>query len=136
MVDLANEYWDVTPYAESRLEFGREQSGHLLALLLEHGIVQVAETEGEVVGLIALAVGPLPFTTGERAASEVLFYVRPGHRGGVGKRLVRQAKNIARQQGLARFNMLHLVMPGAEAAERLYLAEGMSPAEVIYTQEL
>ncbi|MDJ0764854.1 MAG: GNAT family N-acetyltransferase [Myxococcota bacterium] len=135
MVELGEVFWEETPYRE--MDYSGEAAAQAALFLLENGIVQVAQDDEDLVGFILLAVGPIPFTTAGLAASELAFYVAPEKRGdGVGQRLLKQAENVARQQGVRRINMVHLGGEMGDAPTQAYEAQGYREGEVLYTKEL
>lgn len=137
MVTLGKEFWESTDYHKMGIPFNPRQSAALATALLDAGIVQVAYDEDRLVGFILMIVAPIPFVATRTAASEMAFYVSPEYRDvGVGKRLMRQAENVAKQLGVSRISLTHLADAEGEKAGEVYVDEGYSPSEISYTKEL
>lgn len=81
------------------------------------GFLLLARQDGEPVGCVA--VRSLVPSTGELRR----LYVRPGHRsGGLGRRLLTTASELAVENGLGR--LVLTTLPSMEAARGLYDSEG------------
>lgn len=137
---------DVPVIVEMAEQFVRETSyaGHIalsvdrIAALAEgliadtDGVVFVAEDRaGTVVGMIALKVFDHPMS-GQRTASEFVWWVDPHHRGRAGVRLLRVAEAWARARGA---QVLQMVAPNARVGE-FYTAIGYVPIETSYARVL
>lgn len=81
------------------------------------GFMLLARQDREAVGCVA--VRPLTPSTGELRR----LYVRPGHRsGGLGRRLLTTASELAREGGMSR--LVLTTLPSMGAARGLYDSEG------------
>lgn len=134
---LGKEFFDASTLPEQGMEWDARSAVKMAAYLLQQGIAQVAYDEDELVGFILLAVGPVPFTKSAMAATEMAFYVKPDYRDdGVGRKLLRQAENVAKQLGLHKVNMLHLGDSEAAKNEKFYSSQGYRPTEVAFTKDI
>jgi GNAT superfamily N-acetyltransferase len=86
------------------------------------GFILLARQEGEPAGCVA--VRSLTRTTGELRR----LYVRPGQRsGGLGRRLLTTACNVAAERGVNR--LVLTTLSSMEAARSLYDSEGFHPIQ-------
>lgn len=87
-------------------------------------------------------LGALYFTdpaTGIKKATELLYYIKPEHRGhGGGRKLYREFVAEAKQRGtrLLQMSVLENDDPGSEVLRGMYLREGFSPLETIHIKDL
>lgn len=86
----------------------------------------VSDHDGEVTGMLGLFVYEHPMS-GEQTASEMFWYVEPGHRGH-GLRLLKAARDWAKASGAITIQM---VAPGHDV-ERLYRQLGYEKIETSY----
>lgn len=105
-------------------------------LLLEQGVLLVAEFERHVIGMIGLLVAPSLMNHAYRVASEIMWWVDADARfSGAGLHLIRAAENAAREAGAIELTMVRLDN-SPRAAELVYLRRGYRPAEHSYTKVL
>lgn len=133
IVALAQRFIRETPYSAQMPE-NPQQLRAFVNLLLEHedGELFVAERGGAVVGLIALWVFLHPYS-GERMASELVWWVNPEQRGGsLGVRLLKRAEMWAREHGAA---VLQMIAPNDKVAG-FYQACGFAFVESSYARRL
>ena len=133
IIDLSVQFKEEVdlPYIQ---ELDWDHFGLYLKHCLTDGIAQVAEEDGELVGMILLLVSPIPFNQ-TLLGSELMFYVNNKHRkGGVARRLLAQAENVARQRKIPMINMMHFY--GTPFVGELYQDMGYKELEVTYTKEL
>ena len=137
LVQLGNEFWDQTRYAHAGIPYGKDMTTQTFAALIDSGIVQLAEDNGDIVGFIMLAIYLLPFAQDIKMAGEMVFYVAPAHRKtGLGKRLIKQAEHVAKQQGCRYFSMVNLEEVSPEQSARLYQSVGLELVETSYSKEI
>lgn len=100
-------------------------------LVLDVGaVVYVAETGGQVVGMIGLMRYPHPMS-GETTAAEVMWWVDPAHRG-CGLRLFRAGERWARAQGA---RVVQMIAPTVDV-EQLYTRLGYGPVERVFQKRI
>jgi len=92
--------------------------------------VFVAEHDGALVGMLAMLVYPHPFS-GERLASEVVWFTDPQKRGD-GVRLLKAAEVWARAHGAT---VIQMIAP-TEKVGAFYQAVGYVPVETSYQRRL
>lgn len=102
----------------------------LFQVLLEHGVIFVAEDEGGVVGMLALLVAPHPLT-GARYADEVAWWMDPDCRDGrTAFRLLEAAEEWCCSRHLI---CLRMVAPSDQpSVARIYLRRGYEAVETSY----
>lgn len=117
----------------------------LITLSLEHletltrnvlaapgGQVWIAQKDETPIGMLAMGLFEHPMS-GERVASEVVWWVDPAYRGSsVGRRLLRAAETWATEQHAA---LLQMVAPDARVG-RFYEALGYVSVETAYQRRL
>ncbi len=86
-----------------------------------------------IVGWIMIALVTSPWT-GERVAGEMVWYVRPEARHGVGLGLLYDAEREAKQRGAVRMQMIHLST--APDPRGIYARLGYTPTDVTYERIL
>lgn len=101
---------------------------HLIAN--DEAVMLVAEREGAVIGMLALLLYPHPMS-GERVASEIVWWVEPEHRGS-GLRLLRAAERWACEHGAA---VLHMIAPN-DRIGALYQRLGYVPVETAWQRRI
>lgn len=123
------DYTKVAPMsADSVVKLGR--------LLLDQGVLLVAEREGKLVGLIGLIVAAFPFNEAYRTAHEVLWWVDPEEREtGAGVALLREMIPACKYRGAVAIQMLHLANSPPQAAA-LYERLGFVHTETAYIKVL
>lgn len=93
-------------------------------------VVLVADDDGAVVGLIALLIAPHHFS-GQRTASEVIWWVEPEARG-AGVALLGAAERWAAESGAVTIQMIAPATPAGDRVARLYQRRGYAPVETSY----
>ena len=138
MFDLSVPFWQQTDFhKESGIESRFEDVHSLVYFLMAHGIAHVAYDDDKVVGFILAAIGTVPFNSDESLATEIAFMVHPDYRkAGLGARLIKQAENVCRQQGIKYLNMINLESVEPELVESLYISEGYHKTETVFTKEV
>jgi len=100
-------------------------------LASDDGDIFVAVRDDRPIGLIALWVFDHPYS-GERVASELVWWVNPDARGSAGVRLLRRAEQWARAQGAA---VLQMIAPNDRVAA-FYVGCGYTFVESSYARRL
>ena len=128
VLELARAFFRSSSYAE--FEGPPAQLEAVFNLVLEHGVVFLAEVDGDVAGMIALAAIPHLFT-GTLYADEVAWFVRPAHRGSsAAARLLDAAEKWCRQR---RLFSLRMVQPASSpAVARFYQRRGYEALETAW----
>jgi GNAT superfamily N-acetyltransferase len=110
----------------------RDHISHLVDVVLDAGVILVAEVPDAVVGAIALIATPHP-VNGTPFADEVAWWVEPEHRGGLraGPYLLGAAEDWALRQGC---NMVKMVAPLPSTVGRFLEKRGYRAIEVAYVK--
>lgn len=105
----------------------------IIAVVLEHGVALVAETDVGLVGMIGLVVAPHPLT-GETFADEIVWWVEPEWRlGSVGPRLL---DAVERWVVTKNVNSIRMVSPKGSAVGEFYERRGYQEVETSYLKRL
>lgn len=96
---------------------------------ITNGLLNVAERDGELIGIVGLIFGPSIFNVAVLCAYEVMWWVNPEEQAtGVGKALVASVEPICKDKGVRAIHMLHLHNSPPQAAA-LYERLGYHNAE-------
>lgn len=105
-------------------------------MLAEKGILLVAESGGEVVGMLGAALSPALWNLRVGIAHECWWYVRPDKRKGVGVALLKAYEQKAAERGVVLSAMVAEHGLRGDAVGRLYRAKDYVPAETVYWHRL
>jgi GNAT superfamily N-acetyltransferase len=133
MVAMALQFLAETPYG-THVGANEAQLRKLIGeLFMNHDAEMfIAERDGQPVGMIALVAYDHPYS-GERIASELVWWVTPKHRrGSLGVRLMRHAEAWARARGAV---ALQMIAPN-ERVGKFYAACGYEVVETSYQRRL
>lgn len=110
----------------------REHVGRLVDVVLEAGVILIADVPDGVVGAIALIAQPHPID-GSPFADEVAWWVEPEHRGALraGPLLLGAAEDWAQAEGCI---MVKMVAPLPSTVGRFLERRGYRPIEVAYVK--
>ena len=135
IVEMASRFYAQTHYAQI-VPLADESAAGLALLLIEQGVVLVAEHEGEAVGMVALFLEPFLFNVSRMVATELAWWVDPEARTtGAGQALLEAIEPACRERGVHLVRMMTLEGSPAHAAA-LYARRGYSPTEHAYTKVL
>lgn len=143
IVAMAQQFYPLSPYPAIYGDMPAEQAAGLAIVALqgmvEHGIspgvMLVAEEGGALVGMLALHLDAATFTP-RVVAGEIVWWVDPAHRGGIGAiRLVRAGEAAAKARGAHVCRMAVLGTSPREASEILQRL-GYAPTEWIHSKRL
>lgn len=85
IVEMGKEFWKVTPYAPTGMEYDPATVVALLERLLEEHYLVVADSSVGIVGFMGFFVIPFVFNQNYTVAQEVFFWIAPSYRGALGK---------------------------------------------------
>jgi GNAT superfamily N-acetyltransferase len=103
-------------------------------MLIETGVVLIAERSGQAVGMAGLVVSPFMFNRGALAAYEVFWWIEPEHRGGiVAWSLLKAVEPACRRRGCSIVQMTALHDSPPQAVE-MYRRAGYSHTETSFTK--
>jgi len=111
-----------------------EALAELVHVCLNNGRVFLAEVEGVVVGMLAVALFPHPMT-GVLMGEELAWWMEPEHRGGIlGPRLFAEAERFCQLAGASLFKV---VAPrGADQVSAFYARRGYLEVETAWCKAL
>lgn len=135
IVEMSRAFYATTSYA-GFTPMSDESAGLLAEMLIETGVMLVAEKDGAVVGMVGLIVAPFMFNAAVLTAHEIVWYVRPEEVGkGAGAALLAAIEPACRERGVVAIQMVHLSTSPPQAAA-LYERMGYRYTESSYTKEL
>lgn len=105
----------------------------LIALVLQLGVIFVAEVDGRIEAMLAIAALTHPLT-GERYADEQVWWVEPEHRhSSIGPRLLNAAEAWAVEQDLA---FVKMIAPAGSDVGAYYVRRGYVEIETVFQKQL
>lgn len=126
IVEMAAHFFALSEYREMMTGSPAHIAAFTQRLLeREDATIFVAETD-RVIGMLAIYVFEHPFS-GERVASELVWWVEPETRG-AGVRLLTTAKKWAKEQGAT---VLQMIAPNDHVG-KFYRTAGYRPVETVY----
>jgi ribosomal protein S18 acetylase RimI-like enzyme len=134
-VAMAARFYATTAYT-GIADFNPDSAEKLGRLLLDQGVLLVAERDDKLVGVIGLVIAPFPFNETRKTAHEVLWWVEPEHRdSGAGVELLREMVQACQYRGATAIQMLCLATSPPQAAA-LYERMGFIHSESSYLKVL
>lgn len=135
IVEMARRFYPASGYAEIAPMAEVAPAG-LAIVCMQTGVALVAEREGQLVGMVILAVTPFEFNVEVEIAHELAFWIEPEHRGGMlAARMVRAAEEACRARGVRVIRMAKLATSGDDVG-KLYTMLGFAPSESYYSKVL
>lgn len=137
--EYSNVVIDALLTESSELEGVAVDREHIKRMLAAKGSVQclVAVAEGELLGTIILAIGPLWYEPTLRVARDLLVWVAPKHRGGTTFiRMIRAMEAWATQAGLFKIYLSQSTGVEVEKTARLYEKLGYSVSGFLSSKRL
>ncbi len=135
IVSMAAKFYQTTSYAKWA-DFCPDSVEALAVLMIESGVMNVAEIDGQVRGMVGLVVAPFMFNARKKAAYEVVWWVDEEARGTIaGKALLASVEESCREAGCDTVQMVHLHNSPPQAAA-LYERMGYAHTESSYTKVL
>ncbi|WP_299109801.1 GNAT family N-acetyltransferase [uncultured Bradyrhizobium sp.] len=143
LAEMGQAFFDEAGIAErlaagdgARLEFDLESFARTVAALIEHGILLVAEKGGTVVGMAAAGASPAWWNRKVLTAQELFWYVEPGHRKGIGAKLMSALEEAVGSLGVTLFSMSAEEGLRSTALNRLYRQRGYFPTETLFWKQI
>lgn len=133
---MAQEFYASTDYPALYGDFAWEQACGLAHVLIERGLILLAEAGGDVIGMAAMSIEPCMFNPQRYVANEIAFWIDPADRGGtLAMRLHRATDEALKARGVhvVRWAMLATSPPGVA---RLYARSGATETERFYSRTL
>lgn len=124
-----------TGMAKRGLEFDPDSFLRMMEALSRDGILLVAVVDGAVVGAIGAGVLPAWWNTRTIVSQELLWYVSPQHRKGVGRKLIEAFEAEAIARGARLIGMSAEQGLRSTALNRLYRQRGYSLSETMFWKD-
>lgn len=132
---MSKKFYPKTSYA-SWLPLDDESVIALINLLVDSGIMLIAEEDNKPAGMIGLAVYPFMFNANAMAAGEIVFWVEPEYRArGLGHDLLQVAEGECRKAGVDYIQM-RLMADSPQQAAHLYTEHGYRLEETAWSKVL
>jgi len=132
-LEIGEEFWNETPYADS-IEYSQPGALGLLTGLVQARTLLVAESDSRIVGMAALLVTPFHFNPEIKVGAEIFWYVSPSHReSGTGEDMLVALEELARYHGATLWSMGSF---GHKGADRLLNDHGYKLTESTYSKVL
>jgi hypothetical protein len=104
--------------------------------LMRMGFIMVAERDDMLIGMIGVAVVPMPFNSAHIMAQEMMWWVDENARStGDAMRLIRGAEQESGRRGASRF-IMGLLAVSQPSVARAYERMGMVKAETSYMKDI
>lgn len=126
-------FYETTSYS-SWSGFCHETSRKLVEMLIDTGVLLIAEIDGAACGMVGLVVAPFMFNASHMAAYEVFWWVDPDAQGaGVGRALLQAIEPACKAKGCVSIQMVCLASSPPQAAA-LYERVGYRHTESSFTK--
>lgn len=122
-------YAETVPFCEASFRL-------TLAILGEANLLFVTEDEGQVTGMAAADVAPSICNRSILIGREAFWYLKPGQRKGVGKKLLKVLESMAEKKGATYFDVVAEDGKRSEALARIYWAASYRPTERTFRKRL
>lgn len=135
IVEMSRKFYSTTTYAEYA-RFNADTVRNLAALLIDSGVILIAEQAQRVVGMVGLLITPHPFSGDVKIAAEIVWWVEPDARNtGAGIELLKAVEPACKAHDVVAIQMVHLNNSPPQAA-LLYERHGYIHSESSYTKAL
>lgn len=105
MVEMGRKFRAESSYAKHFADNPEALRSLGVKLLSSGGGILVAESNGELIGMLGFIVYD-HFISGDKTAGEVFWWVEPDHRGTAGLKLLREAEKRSRNAGATWMQMI------------------------------
>lgn len=135
LVELSKEFYEASPY-KGKVQWDYNKLKRTLKAIIncesEVGTIFVAEDQTGIHGMLA-CMGVEPFFSSDRAATEVMWWVSPSHRGsGMAQKLVEAYEGWARYHGYPMAQMVLLDALKGSSVDKYYTKKGYTLTEKAY----
>lgn len=135
ILEMGEEFFKSHPISTTGMPYDYDSTTMYLMDTMEHGMLMVVEKDGDVVGFIGVGISEMPYNTDYKVAQERFFYVHPEHRG-IGTKLLKEAEEELKAEGVDIISMVSLQAPGVEKVDAFYRGKGYTPVEHTYAKVL
>lgn len=133
IVEMADKFYQTTKYKDVA-EFNAPTCAAAATVMIDQGVMLVAEVDESLVGMIGLAIVPFMFNCSVVGAHEVVWWVNPEYQGRtVGMDLLKAAVDACKDRG-AKFIQMALLPDSPPVAAKLYEKLGFIHSETSYTK--
>lgn len=131
LLDMGREFFEVSGNSAFTTFDEASLTATLIAIMsgVSGGVLLVAETAGQVVGMAACVVFPFYANMSTLIGQEIFWWVKPEHRKGIGGALMDELEAEAKRKGAKIFIGANLSGEHDAAFARLYRRRGYSPGE-------
>jgi GNAT superfamily N-acetyltransferase len=131
LLDMGREFFEVSGNGAFTTFDEPSLIATLIALMsgVSGGVLLVAETAGQVVGMAACVVFPFYANMETLIGQEVFWFCKPDYRKGIGGEILDELEAAAKRKGAKVFISANLSGEHDAAFERLYRRRGYTPAE-------
>jgi GNAT superfamily N-acetyltransferase len=120
----------------SMADFCRESARKLVQMVIDAGVLMIAEQDGQDVGMVGLVVAPFMFNNDKIGAYEVFWWVEPEARGGMAAwRLLKSIEQVCAEMGVTLIQMV-VLSDSPERAAKMYERAGYVHSETSFTKIL
>lgn len=135
IVDMSDRFYHYTSYwTLSKIPFSPEHVAMIATGLMEGGVMNVAEVDGKVVGMIGMIFVPFLFNPNYMTAGEIIWWVEPEYwKQGIGEALLESVEEPCREAKITHMNMID-ISSSSEWAEKVYRKHGYLLTERSWTK--
>ncbi len=135
VIEMSRSFYATTAYAALTPMCEKAVSA-TAGMLIDSGVLLVAEVDGDLVGMVGLAVMPFTFDHDVTIAAEVVWWVEPDAQGaGIGLALLEAVEPACREAGADAIQMMTLATSPPHAAA-LYERLGYRHSESSFTKRI
>lgn len=135
IVEMAEQFYATTAYP-ALAPLAKESAAGLAIVMIDTGVMLVAEHEGRAVGMVGLFIEPFTFNVSVKVATEIVWWVEPAAQGvGVGAALLAAIEPACRARGVNAIRMMTLASSPPQAGA-LYERMGYAHSESAWTKRL
>lgn len=132
--ELSKEFWYQLDFSK-QIPFVDRDVYDMFTLCHKANLVAIAEDDDELVGVVAGAIGPCMANFELKFGAELIWYVKRGYRDtGVGKMLLEQIEQQAKDEGIVRWSMMVFDQHNPDIGINALESSGYSAAERIFTK--
>ena len=117
---------------DKHADFDKESFALTCGTLIDHGVLLVADKDDGLVGMAGAGFAPAYWNRRVLTAQELFWYVEPGHRKGLGGKLMTALEDAVRNLGARLFSMSAEEGLRADALDQLYRRRGYFPTERLF----
>lgn len=138
MIDYGKPFWEKTIfYAECNVPYDRDTVRKVMTECLDNGVALVLDNKGKIDAFLLVLTFPCLMNQNYTFAMDYAFYVSRELRGQkIGQKLIEQATEILREQGVTLFTLVSMEASTPDTANDLYQRLGFKHSETGFSKEL